>query len=435
MLNRREFIRDLTILGAANLLLPSCGTNTSTSPLEPTPEPIPQSPIPLVEPKAVEGGDRSFWLNVLTRLAQPILSRLSEQRLKAEMPVEAAPGFVEERRKYTHLEAFGRLMAGIAPWLELDLAPGEEETLQSQYEALARESLDAATDPTSLDFMNFNVGAQPLVDAAYLAYALLRAPRKLWDPLTPTIRQNIVSALQSTRVIQPFFNNWLLFSAMIEAALFAVGESWNPVPVENALGRLEEWYKGDGVYGDGPPFHWDYYNSYVIHPMLMEVLRVLGNQRPEWTDMEGRVLPRAKRYAEILERMISPEGAFPSIGRSTTYRFGTFHLLAYSALTHQLPEKITPPQTRSALTAVIHRVIEAPGTFDEQGWLTIGFYGHQPALAETYISTGSLYLCALGLLPLGLPPEDPFWFSPAEDWTSKKIWAGQNLEADHSISV
>jgi hypothetical protein len=144
-------------------------------------------------------------------------------------------------------------------------------------------------------------------------------------------------------------------------------------------------------------------------------------------------MARARRYAIIQERMISPEGTYPTIGRSIAYRFGAFHLLGQMALIRQLPPELTPAQVRSAMSAVIRRMIEAPGTFDGAGWLTIGFCGHQPNLGERYISTGSLYLCAVGLLPLGLPPDDNFWSSPPADWTAKKMWSGQNLNADHAI--
>ena len=65
--------------------------------------------------------------------------------------------------------------------------------------------------------------------------------------------------------------------------------------------------------------------------------------------------------------------------------------------------------------------------------LTIGFAGHQPHLGESYISTGSLYLCAAILLPLGLPPADPFWAGAAEDWTSRRLWSGRDDTADHAI--
>ena len=85
------------------------------------------------------------------------------------------------------------------------------------------------------------------------------------------------------------------------------------------------------------------------------------------------------------------------------------------------------------MTAVIRRMIEAPGTFDADGWLTIGFAGHQPSIGESYISTGSLYLCTAGLIPLGLPATDEFWRAPAADWTSRKAWNGRDLSADHAI--
>ena len=104
------------------------------------------------------------------------------------------------------------------------------------------------------------------------------------------------------------------------------------------------------------------------------------------------------------------------------------------ALRHALPDGVSPAQVRGALTAVIRRTIEAPGTFDADGWLRIGFCGHQPGVGETYISTGSLYLCAVGLLPLGLPASDEFWSAPAQPWTSVRAWSGQPFPIDHALN-
>ncbi|HTK07123.1 MAG TPA: DUF2264 domain-containing protein [Ktedonobacteraceae bacterium] len=165
-------------------------------------------------------------------------------------------------------------------------------------------------------------------------------------------------------------------------------------------------------------------NSFVIHPMLIDIIETVGDHYPDWQELQEPIVTRAQRYASILERQISPEGTFPIIGRSITYRFGVFHLLAQMALRQQLPTSIVPAQVRCALTTVIRRMIEMPDTFDEQGWLTIGFCGHQPELGETYISTGSLYLCATAFLPLGLPADNPFWQGEA-DWTARKAWTGQ----------
>ena len=378
------------------------------------------------------GDDRQYWVSVTERIARPVLENLSRHDLKKKMPVEEQPG--AKRASYTHLEAFGRLLCGLASWLALENLAGGELKLQQELLRLAQASLDAATDPASPDFMNFSDGGQPLVDTAFLAQGILRAPKILWEPLDSRVKKQVVAALKSTRKIPtPASNNWVMFAAMVEAALLEFGEPTRPERLEDCVRKMLGWYVGDGAYGDGEFFHFDYYNSFVIQPMLVDVLQTLAKHDAQFSGALKTVLQRAKRHAEIQERLITPDGTFPSLGRSTTYRFGAFQTLALVALRHELPEKIKPAQVRCALTAVIRKMAEAPGIFDADGWLQIGFCGHQPALGEGYISTGSLYLCSAVLLPLGLPPGDEFWSAPAERWTSQKLWSGENLPADHAI--
>jgi hypothetical protein len=379
--------------------------------------------------KGAPTSDRDYWVATLHRIAEPVLTTLSQGKLRATMPVEAPHHNEADRRLYTYLEALGRLLTGIAPWLESGPSDGAEGELRRRYCDLSRASIRSAVEPRSPDFMNFSKGAQPVVDAAFLAQAVLRAPTELWKKLDSTTQSNLVKALHATRVIKPGFNNWLLFSAIIEACLCCVGEGWDKMRVDYAIRQHEEWYKGDGLYGDGPTLHWDYYNSFVIQPMLLEVLDAVKS----WETFRAPMLERARRYAAIQERLISPEGTYPAIGRSLAYRFGAFHLLALMALRKQLPERVSAEQVRCALTSVIRKSIEAPGTFDAGGWLTIGFCGHQPSIGESYISTGSLYLCSAGLLPLGLPREDVFWSGAAKKWTSQKIYNGEDVAADHAI--
>lgn len=389
-----------------------------------------QASAPVAVPVTI---GRNYWLKVLTRIADPLLESLSRGELQKNMPVECKPGSEADRRKVTYLEAFGRLMSGMAPWLELDIDETEEGLLRKKYIVLAQKSMKMAVDPQSPDFMNFTEGGQPLVDAAFLSHAILRAPNVLWHQLDEITKHQLVTAMKSSRVITPGYNNWLLFSAMVEAFLLFAGEQHDELRMDLAIRKHLEWYKGDGLYGDGPDYHWDYYNSFVIQPMLVDVLGELVKHSKKYETTFETVLKRAKRYADIQERLISPEGTFPAIGRSLPYRFGAFQLLAQMALQHRLSEELNPAQVRSAISAVIQRMIEAPGVFDPNGWLRIGFFGHQPNIAEPYISTGSLYLCSVGLLPLGLPPSDPFWTGPAMDWTSRKIWNGQDFPADHAI--
>jgi hypothetical protein len=131
--------------------------------------------------------------------------------------------------------------------------------------------------------------------------------------------------------------------------------------------------------------------------------------------------------------MIAPDGSYPPIGRSLAYRCGAFHLLAQMALRRSLPDGVSAAQVRGALTAVIRRTLEPADTFDADGWLRIGLCGHQPGVGETYISTGSLYLCSVAFLPLGLAATDDFWTSPPQPWTSRRAWSGQAFPLDHAL--
>ena len=411
MLDRREFLRSVGAAGGAGAL----------------------AAVPNSRQSAKASDDRTVWVDVMRRLADPVLTNLANGTLKARMPVEQASG--ANRRAVTHLEAFGRLLAGISPWLELPADGSDEGRVRSKYVDLARRALDKAVDPSSPDFLNFTRERQPLVDAAFLAQGVLRAPRSLGESLDPRTKRNLIAALESTRTISPGFNNWLLFSATVEAGLLRLGSSWDRMRVDYALRQHDQWYKGDGAYGDGPEFHWDYYNSFVIHPMLLDVLHVCGDEMPAWKALATRAEQRARRYAAVLERLIAPDGSFPAIGRSLAYRCGAFQLLARMALHRSLPEGVSPSQVRPALTAVIRRSLNAPETFDADGWLRIGFCGYQPGIGETYISTGSLYLCAVGLLPLGLPHTDEFWSAPPQPWTSVRAWTGQPFPIDHALTT
>jgi hypothetical protein len=395
------------------------------------PSPAPASQI--VQASANPASDRTIWISVARRLADPVLNNLVNETLKLRMPVAQVPG--ANRETVTHLEALGRLIAGIAPWLELPADDTDEGHLRARYANVARRAIARAVDPSSKDFLNFTRDRQPLVDAAFLAQGLLRAPSALRESLDAPTRKHLIAALESTRPILPGANNWLLFSATVEAALAKLGASWDRMRVDYALRQHDHWYKGDGAYGDGAEFHWDYYNSFVIHPMLLDVLDVFRDEVPAWKDLATRVDQRARRYAAVLERLIAPDGSFPAIGRSLAYRCGAFHLLAQMALRHSLPEGVSPAQTRSALTAVIRKTMEAPGTFGAEGWLTIGFCGHQPGIGERYISTGSLYLCAVALLPLGLAAKDEFWSALAQPWTSVRASSGQPFPIDHALSA
>jgi hypothetical protein len=373
---------------------------------------------------------RQEWVSLIWTLSEPVLKNSAKKELKINIPV--FNGGAINRKNFSHLEAVGRTFAGISPWLELDDLQGDEASLQFRARELAQKTIASITDPDSPDFLNFNQGNQPVVDAAYLAQSILRAPKVLWSQLSQNTKQHLFDALVSTRKIKPYFNNWLLFSAMIEAFFCKIGAPFDAMRIDYALRQVDQWYVGDGMYSDGPEYHNDYYNSYVIHPFLLDISNATGRAH-EWKDFEPVFLKRAQRYAEVLERMISPEGTMPVLGRSISYRCGNLHALAQLALIKKLPDTFKPAQIRCAMSAVIARTLTPKNTFDNNGWLNAGLCGLQPSLAEGYISTGSLYLATLAFLPLGLPPNSSFWADPDALYTSQSIYSGLDIEPDIAL--
>lgn len=376
------------------------------------------------------GNCRKQWIDAMCRIVSPVLDMLEKGKLKETLPLT----FHEERKAFAPLEAFGRSMLGLSAWLEADseLLDEEERALQSEYREKAIRCIEMATNPSSPDFMLFDDGGQPLVDAAFLAHALVRAPKSLAATLPDKTRKHLADAFRSSRKISAYNTNWLFFSAMVEAGLYVLGEPYDSMRVLYPLRVFQEWYKGDGIYGDGANFHWDYYNSFVIQPMYVDLVRLFESEHEEIRQMKPIVLKRAARYASVLERMIGPEGSYPIVGCSICYRFGAFQMLSQAALEHMLEPHISPASVRCGLSAVIERVMSAPDMFDENGWLRPGVYGGQPELAEGYINIGSLYLCSAVFLPLGLSPDDAFWKAPDEAWSAKKVWSGEHIVIDHA---
>lgn len=424
-MKRRNFIKVATALGLA-----------TTLPLSVTQAANKKDKKNQTQPSATGADDRAYWAALLYRIAEPVLRNMSKGELRKNMTVELSPIWDGRSSEVTYLEAFGRLLAGVAPWLNLpdDATPEGEQ--RKQLRQWAQQSIAHSVNPDSPDYLAWNNvdSSQPLVDAAYVAHAFLRSPDVLWQPLDAVTKQRVVNEMKGLRRVRPAYNNWLLFAATTEAFLLSIGEQADLYRIDTGVRKINEWYAGDGWYADGSQFAMDYYNGYVIHSMLVDVLDVYANKAKRMPkEMYDVALRRMQRYSEFLERFISPEGTYPAFGRSVTYRVGAFQPLAQLALMDKLPEGITPAQVRCALTAVMRRMFEVEGNFDANNFLQLGFVGHQPNLADYYTNNGSLYITSLGFLPLGLPANHEFWTAPAADWTARKAWSGQPFKKDYAV--
>lgn len=381
--------------------------------------------------------DREYWTSLLYSIASPVLENMAKGELQKNMRLEVSPSWDGRDKRVAYMECFGRLMAGVAPWLSLpddDTAEGKQ---RKHLRKLALDSYKNAVDPASPDYLLWRGHGQALVDAAYIAESFLRAYNQLWIPLDDTTKQRYIKEFTQLRRVDPPYTNWLLFSSTIESFLFKAGAAGDEYRVNSAIRKMEEWYVGDGWYSDGPSFAFDYYSSYVFHPMYLETLKAMIDSRRgtriDYKKYYARELQRARKYSLVLERFISPEGTYPVFGRSIPYRTAAMQPLALMAWYDCLPAGLLRGQVRAALTAVHHRMFDNTGNMKD-GFLTIGFCGSQPGVSDWYTNNGSLYMTSLSFLPLGLPAAHPFWTDAPQPWTSKKAWGGEPFPKDHHWS-
>lgn len=380
--------------------------------------------------------DRELWLSELIKIVDPVLINLAADELRLNMPYYKEIDPLGKRFNYANLEAFGRVFNGLSPWLALDLDLNDDEFQQQQkYKTLVLHSFSNILNPKANDYVDFSSGPQCLVDAAYLCQGILRYP-SIWKDLDEDTKHNLISELKKTRKYQVAENNWMLFTSMVEVTLLKLTNQCNlKIVNKGAIKFINKFYVGDSIYSDGKDFTFNYYNSFVIHPMLTDILMIAEEHGLKIKKYYSIQVTRQKRYAEVLERLISPEGTYPILGRTITCRLGAFHSLAHSILQNNIPSGMPYGQFRSAMTALLKRQFnnDTNLNYSDKKWLKIGFMGKQLSLAEEYINTGSSYHTTCFFLPLGLSKKHPFWQEEFKKWSSLRIWDGEEYKKDISI--
>jgi hypothetical protein len=327
------------------------------------------------------------WSNYLLRIITPPLDKLTFDTI-------------------ADLECFARMFAGMSPWLALDNGNDIKLKILSSFDVLV--------------YKDIFVEQQSIAECAYICYGFLLTKNIIWKQLSNETQVQFINILHKVRgLIERYHKrcNWYLFHGMIESFLKTATGECDSNFVIDMIDTVESWYCGDGFYKDGERgFAMDYYNSYVIHPFYIEILKVF---KPEIVSI---AFDRCVRYSEFLERIIGPDGTFPPLGRSIIYRFGAFHALAYCIYSQNISSQHTYPQLERALSKVLKCIITKL-LFDRNGMLQIGFTGSQPCIADDYSSWGSCYLTTLGFLPLGLERDHAFWSdSVVERYSQELAW-------------
>ena len=125
--------------------------------------------------KSLNQNDRVYWVDLAWRMAQPVLENMAKGELQKNMMTEFSPSFDDRDRRVVYMETFGRLMAGIAPWIASKPTDPEESEKVQKLLDWALKSYKNSVDPESPDYLCWGVSGQNLVDAAYIVESFLRA--------------------------------------------------------------------------------------------------------------------------------------------------------------------------------------------------------------------------------------------------------------------
>ncbi|WP_307713942.1 DUF2264 domain-containing protein [Streptomyces sp. V4I23] len=249
---------------------------------------------------------------------------------------------------------------------------------------------------------------QAVVESASVALALRLTRPWLWDTLDDRTRERVVDWLLPALGPSPVDNNWWLFGLTVAGFLQDAGIETDRAQrtIDRALGRIEQWWLGDGWYSDGPNRAFDHYNAWALHFYPVLHAHLAGDKA--LLDHYG---PRLHRHLDDVTRLFDANGAPLPYGRSLTYRFAAAAAPWLGALTGHTP--LTPGATRRLASGTLRHFLDR-GATDERGLLTLGWYGTYEPAVQSYSGPASPYWASKGFLGLLLPATHPVWTDPEE---------------------
>ncbi len=341
---------------------------------------------------------RDDFKNCMLHLFEPLLSRFSCSGAR----VDAGHRMAHFDRAANELEGFARPLWGLAG---LNNANGEFD-----FWPLFLSGLIVGTDPQHQDYWGIPlIGDQRFVEMAPIAFAIWRAPKYLWEPLTKVQKQNVANWLLTIEETEISANNWLFFRVLVQSVMRKLGFDINETIRSDALNQISFLYKGDGWYGDGPGGFIDHYNGFAFHYYTLLLLEVEGE-----TDELKPFKKRTKIFATSFALWFADNGSALPIGRSLTYRFamGSFWgaLASYDG-------NILPLGVVKGLWASHMRWWLEKPLLDESQRLDTGFAYPTQLIGEEYNSANSSYWSFKFFMPIHLPSEHPFWHVEEETLT------------------
>lgn len=352
------------------------------------------------------GWTRAHWEYILARMTYGY-ARIAEQ---SGSPARVL--YPDDRRglpdSVDAIESFARIASAWGAWLCNPENPAvlTFESYEMNLETILRQALLDGTNPSNPYLYWGDIGHldQRIVESADIAVAIWMSRERVFNKMTAAEQQQIMNWLAQVDGKGTYTDNWILFTAMVQATRQQLGFPSSVEDLDNRLLQIAEFYRGDGWYTDGPTNEFELYNAWMFGWHYLLWTWIDGDRRP---DYRQAVLKRGQSFMDAFLHFFGANGSFPAWGRSVVYRFAA---LAPFAVGHFL--KIAPddPGLLRRLSSGCIRYFFEHGLFDPMNhFVRQGYHGDFPPAGEAYISPGSPYWCCHGLFALMFDSNDPFW--------------------------
>ena len=143
---------------------------------------------------------------------------------------------------------------------------GQAAGSDAEFEEIYQKGLAAGSDPNGEEYwLKCRDFDQKFVEMAAIAYAILMAPDKVWDPLSEKEKDHLTAWLDEINHYECSYNNWQFFCILVNVALKSQGRPYSQERIDLGLKRIDSYYVGDGWYYDGGNGQKDYYIAFAIH--------------------------------------------------------------------------------------------------------------------------------------------------------------------------
>ncbi len=299
------------------------------------------------------------------------------------------------------MEAFARPLWGLVP---LWAGSGKADEFVSLYNKGFAEGTKTNTENYWGECHDCD---QRFVEMAAIAYGLMFAPEKLWEPLSAEAKDNLIQWLSTINYNAVCDSNWTFFRVLVNAALKKTGRQYDKERMEKDLARIDEFYLSNGWYKDGEKGQCDYYIAFAFH--FYSLIYAIAMEK----DDESRAKlykSRAEEFAKDFIYWSDENGEFLPYGRSLTYRF------AQCAFWGACVAADIRPFSLEIMKGIIARSLDAwtsKNIFDTGGLLSVGYDYPNLLMAEHYNAHGSPYWGLKAYIFLMLPDDHEFWTAEA----------------------